>query len=111
MQVCSVSRELRFFVNGVDQGVAFTDLPLDTPLYGAASLYKKDSQIVYNVRGNVYLHVHRWADTDIFLFVLVAGFVRYVADITRAQRQTNFNQRHHGHQIRDIVGIWYSRSL
>ena len=58
VQVCAASRELRFFVNGVDQGVAFRDLPLDTPLYGAASLYNKDSQIVYNVRGNVDLYVH-----------------------------------------------------
>ena len=57
MQVCAASRELRFFVNGVDQGVAFRDLPLDTPLYGAVTLYKKDSQIVYNVRDSVDIHV------------------------------------------------------
>ena len=55
MQVCAASRELRFFVNGVDQGVAFSDLPLDTPLYGAVSLYNKGSKIVYNVRNSVYL--------------------------------------------------------
>ena len=42
-------------MNGVDQGVAFRDLPLDTPLYGAVSLYKQDSKIVYNVRNGVYL--------------------------------------------------------
>ena len=42
-------------MNGVDQGVAFSDLPLDTPLYGAVSLYKQDSKIVYNVRSGVYL--------------------------------------------------------
>ena len=59
VQVSAASRELRFFVNGVDQGVAFRDLPLDTPLYGAVSLYKKDSQIVYNVRDSVDMHV--WA--------------------------------------------------
>ena len=53
MQVSAASRELRFFVNGVDQGVAFSDLPLDTPLYGAATLYNKDSKIVYNVRYSV----------------------------------------------------------
>ena len=55
MQVCAASRELRFFVNGVDQGVAFRDLPLGTPLSGAVSLYNKDSQIAYNVRNSVGL--------------------------------------------------------
>ena len=49
VQVCSASRELRFFVNGVDQGVAYSNLPFDTPLYAAVSLYKEDSQTVYNV--------------------------------------------------------------
>ena len=42
-------------MNGVDQGVAFSDMPLDTPLYGAVSLYKHGSKIVYNVRNGVYL--------------------------------------------------------
>ena len=44
-------------MNGVDQGVAFSDLPLDTPLYGAVSLYKKDSKIVYTVRNSVCMSV------------------------------------------------------
>ena len=44
-------------MNGVDQGVAFSDLPLDTPLYGAVSLYKQDSKIIYNVRNGVYFRM------------------------------------------------------
>ena len=50
---------LRFFVNGVDQGVAFADLPLDTPIYGAASLFRKDSKIVYNVSNIILLCVFK----------------------------------------------------
>ena len=42
-------------MNGLDQGVAYSDLPLDTPLYGAVSLYKQDSKIVYDVRDGVRL--------------------------------------------------------
>ena len=44
-------------MNGVDQGVAFSDLPLDTPLYGAVSLYEQGSKIIYNVRNGVYLRM------------------------------------------------------
>ena len=80
MQVCAASRELRFFVNGVDQGVAFSDLPLDTPLYGAASLYTKDSQIVYNVRDSVYRHVCVFAHcTHACIFVLMFVCTVYLA--------------------------------
>ena len=35
-------------MNGVDQGVAFKNLPVDTPLYGAVMLFKRESKIVYN---------------------------------------------------------------
>ena len=48
---------VRFFVNGIDQGVAFGDLPLDTPLYAAANLCDKDSALVYNVRNIIALPV------------------------------------------------------
>ena len=44
---------LRFFKNGVDQGVAFRDLPLDTPLYAAVNLGAKDRALVYNVRNTI----------------------------------------------------------
>ena len=44
-------------MNGVDQGVAFKNLPVDTPLYGAVTLYKRESKIVYNVRNNFDLSV------------------------------------------------------
>ena len=57
VQVCAASRELRFFVNGIDQGVAYSGLPLGTPLYGAVNLYKKGSQIVYNVRDSVDMYM------------------------------------------------------
>ena len=52
VQVCSASREMRFFVNGVDRGVAYNGLPVGTPLYAAVSLYGKDAQTVYNVRSS-----------------------------------------------------------
>ena len=116
MQVCAASRELRFFVNGVDQGVAYRDLPLDTPLYGAVSLYNKSSQIVYNVRGSVahacilvfmfvcrvcwliwVSYTHARALSSVFVAGFGCGFGGHVADIATAQRQTNFNLRHHGH--------------
>ena len=48
---------VRFFVNGIDQGVAFGDLPLDTPLYAAANLGGIGSEIVYNVRNITVLPV------------------------------------------------------
>ena len=48
---------VRFFVNGIDQGVAFGDLPLDTPLYAAANLKGRGSKIVYNVRNITVLPV------------------------------------------------------
>ena len=48
---------VRFFVNGIDQGVAFGDLPLDTPLYAAANLGGQDSALVYNVRNITVLPV------------------------------------------------------
>ena len=49
---------VRFFVNGVDQGVAFGDLPLDTPLYAAANLGgNAGSTLVYNVRNITVLPV------------------------------------------------------
>ena len=56
-------------MNGVDQGVAYRDLPLDTPLYGAVTLYKKDSQIVYNVRGSVDLYMSMRACVGIYMCV------------------------------------------
>ena len=59
VQVSAASRMVRFFVNGIDQGVAFGDLPLDTPLYAAANL-KGDylgSALVYNVRNITVLPV------------------------------------------------------
>ena len=73
VQVCAASRELRFFVNGVDQGVAFRDLPLGTPLYGAVSLYNKDSQIVYNVRISVGLHSYRHIHASRIVHTLSVG--------------------------------------
>ena len=57
VQVSAASRMVRFFVNGIDQGVAFGDLPLDTPLYAAASLGGKGSALVYNVRNITVLPV------------------------------------------------------
>jgi hypothetical protein len=62
-------------VNGVDQGVAFSDLPFDTPLYGAVTLYTKDSQIVYNVRGSVGLCVHNVPTLAYLCSCLFAGFI------------------------------------
>ena len=50
VQVCSATREIRFFVNGADRGVAYNNLPVGTPLHAAVSLYNKDAQTVYNVR-------------------------------------------------------------
>ena len=50
VQVCSATREIRFFVNGTDGGVAYNNLPVGTPLYAAVSLYNKDARTVYNVR-------------------------------------------------------------
>lgn len=50
VQVCTGTREIRFFVNGVDGGVAYDNLPVGTPLYAAVSLYEKDAETVYNVR-------------------------------------------------------------
>ena len=52
---------VRFFVNGADQGVAFRDLPLGTPLYAAANLRKKGSALVYNVHNTIVLLVFKLA--------------------------------------------------
>ena len=57
VQVSAASRMVRFFVNGIDQGVAFRDLPLDTPLYAAANLKGEHSAVVYNVRNITVLPV------------------------------------------------------
>ena len=69
-------------MNGVDQGVAYRDLPLDTPLYGAVSLYEQDSKIVYNVRIKVGLHMssHMHASHIVHTLLLAcfAGFGRPV---------------------------------
>ena len=38
---CCVNKEgeLRYFINGVDQGVAWTGLPTDKPMWGFADIY------------------------------------------------------------------------
>ena len=38
---CSINKEgeLRYFINGVDQGVAWTGLPTDKPVWGFADIY------------------------------------------------------------------------
>lgn len=38
---CCVTREgeLRYFINGVDQGIAWTGLPTDRPMWGFADIY------------------------------------------------------------------------
>lgn len=38
---CCVNREgeLRYFINGMDQGVAWTGLPTDRPMWGFADIY------------------------------------------------------------------------
>ena len=38
---CCINKdgELRYFINGVDQGVAWTGLPTDKPVWGFADIY------------------------------------------------------------------------
>lgn len=38
---CCINKEgeLRYFINGVDQGVAWTGLPTDKPMWGFADIY------------------------------------------------------------------------
>lgn len=38
---CAINKagELRYFINGVDQGVAWTGLPTDKPMWGFADIY------------------------------------------------------------------------
>merc|ERR1719198_2366991 len=69
VQVCSATREIRFFVNGADRGVAYNNLPVGTPLYAAVSLYQKDAQTVYNglVNTTPWLSSTRHKGTDIVI--------------------------------------------
>ena len=38
---CMINKagELRYFINGVDQGVTWTDMPTDKPMWGFADIY------------------------------------------------------------------------
>ena len=38
---CMINKkgELRYFINGVDKGVAWTGMPTDKPMWGFAELY------------------------------------------------------------------------